>query len=52
MNQELIDRLKADLDFWFADYLLNKGDGCQDDTNEWYLQLVEVFDAAYGVGNW
>jgi len=52
ITQKMIDQLKEDIGFWFDDYLLNKGDGCQDDTNEWYLQFEAVFNAAYGVGNW
>lgn len=53
MNQKLIDLLKADLDFWLADYENHENfPGEQTESNEWYLQLKSVFDAAYGVGVW
>jgi hypothetical protein len=51
--EETKDRVKADLDIWFDDYISHaEFHGEQSESNEWYLQLKSVFDAAYGAGNW
>jgi len=49
ITRKQIDNLHSDIEQWFNDYQQDiKEYNCAEDNSEWYQQLKEVFDAAYG----
>lgn len=49
ITREQIDNLHDDIEQWFDDYQQDvKIYGTDDIISEWYQQLKEVFEAAYG----
>ncbi|MCK5608861.1 hypothetical protein KAR91_43715 [Candidatus Pacearchaeota archaeon] len=49
IERKQIDNLHSDIEQWFNDYQQDKKEyNKEDDESEWYLQLYDVFLAAYG----